>query len=295
MIRLEAYGSTERMARAEAALDRLEGVERVTSVDGSQPGHVVVGAVVSRQSVDRVVAEMRQIGISDEDLTLTREERIGRFMPARSDAALVWEDVLGSARIDARPVFHYLAFMFVAGVIACYGVLDNNGILIVGAMAVSPDLLPITAIAVGVVGARIALASRALLTLALGLTTATVSATVFAFLQEALDLLPGGFDVDQTILHSLTSVNDETIVVALFAGSAGMLALESRASSAVGVAISVTTIPAAAYLGVVLGLGDLSKAGGAIAVLATNVVMMVIGASVTLFVQRLVASRDPAA
>jgi hypothetical protein len=40
-------------------------------------------------------------------------------------------------------------------------VLDTNTILIVGAMAVSPDLLPITAIAVGVAGRRPRLAARA--------------------------------------------------------------------------------------------------------------------------------------
>ena len=39
-----------------------------------------------------------------------------------------------------------------------------------------------------------------------------------------------------------------------------MLALETRASSGVGVAISVTTIPAAAYLGVAAGLGEFDKA-----------------------------------
>ena len=46
-----------------------------------------------------------------------------------------------------------------------------------------------------------------------------------------------------------------------------MLAFETRASSGVGVAISVTTIPAAAYLGVAAGLGEASKALGALAVL----------------------------
>ena len=47
----------------------------------------------------------------------------------------------------------YPAFVFVAGVIACYGVNDDDAIIIVGAMAVSQDLIPIVALAVGV-GAR---------------------------------------------------------------------------------------------------------------------------------------------
>jgi Domain of unknown function (DUF389) len=86
-------------------------------------------------------------------------------------------------------------------------------------------------------------------------------------------------------------VNDETIVVALVAGIAGMLALETRASSGVGVAISVTTIPAAAYLGVAAGLGELSEAGGALGVLAMNVTMLVVGASATLALQRTLMDR----
>lgn len=72
----------------------------------------------------------------------------------------------------------------------------------------------------------------------------------------------------------LTSISHETVSVAFMAGLAGMLALETRASSAVGVAVSVTTIPAAAYLGVAAGLGESATAGGALGVLGVNVAMM---------------------
>jgi hypothetical protein len=65
-----------------------------------------------------------------------------------------------------------------------------------------------------------------------------------------------------------------------------MLALETRASSAVGVAISVTTIPASAYLGVAAGVGDASKALGALAVLGINITMLLIAGSLTLLAQR---------
>jgi uncharacterized hydrophobic protein (TIGR00271 family) len=151
--------------------------------------------------------------------------------------------------------------MAVAGVIAAYGVIDSNGILIVGAMAVSPDLLPIVAVAVGVVGRQVGLAGRALATLAVGLGTAAFTGAVCTFAQDRLDLIPADFNLEEVgVLGSLTAVNDETIVVALVAGVAGMLALETRAASGVGVAISVTTIPAAAYLGVATGLGELDKA-----------------------------------
>ena len=72
---------------------------------------------------------------------------------------------------------------------------------------------------------------------------------------------------------------------------AGMLALETRASSGVGVAISVTTIPAAAYLGVAAGLRETDEALGALGVLGTNVSMMVVGAVATLALQSLLMRR----
>jgi uncharacterized hydrophobic protein (TIGR00271 family) len=182
--------------------------------------------------------------------------------------------------------------MVVAGVIASYGVVDNNGILIVGAMAVSPDLLPITAIAVGIVGRQAELASRALLTLALGLGAAGLAAAVSTFMQDHLGFIASSYSIQATgVLTGLTTISNETVVVAFVAGVAGMLALETRASSGVGVAISVTTIPAVGYFGVAVGLRELDKALGALGVLGVNVLMMVVGAVGTLLLQRAILGR----
>jgi hypothetical protein len=131
-----------------------------------------------------------------------------------------------------------------------------------------------------------------LLSLALGLGAASVAAAVSTLAENRFDLLPTGFDLEQAgVLGGLTTVSNETIVVALVAGVAGMLALETRASSGVGVAISVTTIPASAYLGVAVGLGELGKATGALGVLGVNVLMMVIGGVATLELQGVLARR----
>ena len=66
--------------------------------------------------------------------------------------------------------------MAVAGVIAAFGVIEFNSILIVGAMAVSPDILPITATCTGLVLRRRRLTGRALATLVVGLAVACVVA-----------------------------------------------------------------------------------------------------------------------
>ena len=85
---------------------------------------------------------------------------------------------------------------------------------------------------------------------------------------------------------SLTEIGPGTVLVALTAGMAGMLAFETAAGAAVGVAISVTTIPAAAYLGCSIGLGADTSTVGALEVLATNVVCIMVGSSLTLYLQR---------
>ncbi len=292
MINLEVFGDSTAMSRVAESLDEVHGVSRVRLVPATQAGHSLVMAAVLPGVVDRLLATLHRHGVPMTEITLTRVEVIGSVAPERADASLVWADVLGTASLNARPIARYLAFMVVAGVIASYGVLDANVILIVGAMAVSPDLLPITSIGVGLVGRQPVLAIRALLTLTVGLAMASAAAAASASLQDWFGLVPPHFNIQVIgVLGGLTSISNETIAVALAAGVAGMLALETRASSGVGVAISVTTIPAAAYLGVAAGLGESATATGALGVLAMNVAMMVIGAVVTLIVQNALLRR----
>ncbi len=293
MIALEVFGETPAMTAVAERLHELAGVSRVRIEPAVGDGHSLVIASVSHNATDQILAELRALNVARRAVTLIRLEEIGGDGTAAVDTSLIWADVVGLAGSNSRLIARYLTFMAVAGVIACYGVLDANPILIVGAMAVSPDLLPITATAVGLIGRSPRLTARALLTLTVGMAVAAMFAAIFTFAQNHLSLLPSGFNIDETVLHSLATVNDETIAVAVVAGVAGMLAFETRASSGVGVAISVTTIPAAAYLGVAAGLGEATKALGALAVLGTNVSLMVAGSATTLGLQRLLAnSRD---
>jgi uncharacterized hydrophobic protein (TIGR00271 family) len=293
MMGIEVFGDSAAMAGVAELLEELDGVSRVRQVEAVRSGHSIVSAAVRPRAVDRLLDELRRQGVPEEDTTVTRIEVVEWTATKGTTAGLVWADVLGQAWLNARPIGRYLAMMFVAGVIACYGVIDRNVILIVGAMAVSPDLLPITAIGVSIVGRRPRLAAEALLTLVVGMAVTSVAAALFAFAQDQFGWIPSGFSLDSAsaALGGLTQVNNETIVVAFFAGVAGMLALETRASTAIGVAVSVTTIPAAAFLGVAAGIGNVEKAVGALAVLSTNVALMALGASGALAVQRALKGR----
>ncbi len=286
MIALEVFGESRAMSLVAERLHELDGVRRVRIQPVVRAEHSVVLAQVSHDSTDLVLEHLGAMGVPRTDLTLTRVEELGGSFTSTEATSLIWADVIGLAGTNARLIGRYLTLMGVAGVIACYGVLETSAILIVGAMAVSPDLLPITAAAVGLIGRSGRLVARALLTLLVGMAVASATAALFTFAQDQLSLIPSGFNISATVLQGLVHVHNETIAVAFVAGIAGMLAFETRASSGVGVAISVTTIPAAAYLGVAIGLGQGSKALGALAVLGTNVVMITAGAAITLALQR---------
>ncbi len=286
MLHLRVYGPSDPLTEIGEGLEGHGTARNVAFARGVRAGHVLLTADVHPGSADAVLDFLVRSGVTEEDIALARFDEITPVAADHRATSLIWADVLGQARANARPVARYLAFMVAAGVIAAFGVIEANEILIVGAMAVSPDFLPITAVCVGLVSRRGRLVRRALVTLAVGLGATCLTAGVLALIIDLLDLLPSGFDVGESALSGLTTVNDSTIGVAFAAGVAGMLALETRASSAVGVAISITTIPAAAYLGVAAAVGEAEKARGALAVLGVNVGVLLVAGTLTLIVQR---------
>jgi uncharacterized hydrophobic protein (TIGR00271 family) len=293
MLHLRVFGAGPVMDEVATSVSALPGADHITRTDaGDRSGRTLVTADVDPDAADAALQALSRLGVPAEDVWLLRLDGLQPGGAVRRDGgAVVWADLLGQAGEHARPVGRYLALMAAAGVIASYGVIYSNGILIVGAMAVSPDFLPIAATCIGLVARRRRLVGLASWTLTAGLGVAGLVAGVLAALLNLLGLLPSSFHVGENGLAGLTTINSSTVVVALAAGVAGMLALETRASAAVGVAISVTTIPASAYLGVAAGMGEIGKASGALAVLGTNVAMLLVGGSLTLVVQRALAPR----
>ena len=291
MLHLRVFGPAGSVAELGARLEG-EGIARqIVLAPALRPDHVLLTAEVGPESADSVMEAVRHSGVPADGFALARLEEIGQFAAGATGTSLIWTDVLGQASRNARPVARFLVLMAVAGVIAAFGVIEASSTLIVGAMAVSPDTQPVAATCVGIVSRRGLLARRAFLTLVVGLATTCLAAAALTVMLNLFDLLPAGFVVGEAALKGLTTVNSATIGVALAAGVAGMLAFETRASSAVGVAISVTTIPAAAYLGVALGVSEGDKVPGTIAVLVVNVALLLVSGSATLAVQGWLARR----
>jgi uncharacterized hydrophobic protein (TIGR00271 family) len=300
MLRLRSSVAHHQADEFAALLRELDGVRRVVQQADEAVAHdaYVFAADVDPAAADRLVEAIGELGIEADDYVLTRIEVVApqhrHHLGEGGVDGYAWIEVLGQARANSRLLARYLALINVAAVIAALGVITSSSILIVGAMAVSPDLLPICATCVGLVAHRYRLARRAFVTLTLGLGLVVATAAVLSFLLKVTGLLPDGFEVEHSSLTNLAHTDYSTVLIALAAGIAAMLSFETKASAAVGVAISVTTIPASAYLGVALGAGGIDHALGAAAVLAINVSLLIVSGTLTLLVQRRLPNRSGA-
>jgi uncharacterized hydrophobic protein (TIGR00271 family) len=296
VLRLRSSIDAERADRFGELLRDLRGVRRVVQQpDETAPRSVVFVADVEPAAADRLVEAIADLGIGVDDYLLNRVDVVAplhRHYSGRGIEGFAWVEVMGQARANSRPLARYLALINVAAVIAALGVITSSSILIVGAMAVSPDLLPICATCVALVGRRNDLAARAFTTLVLGLALVVVTAAVLGLALKGLDILPAGFTVEQSSLSTLAHTDYSTVLIALAAGVAAMLSFETGASAAVGVAISVTTIPASAYMGVAIGAGGAGEALGALVVLAINVSLLIVSGTLTLLLQRWLPNRS---
>jgi uncharacterized hydrophobic protein (TIGR00271 family) len=254
-------------------------------------------ADVAREDASLIVDDLRELDIPAEgsiaielvdtqiSAAADRAERQARGAP--SDA-VVWEEVESRISEDTHLSVSFLAFMVLAMLIAAVGIFLDQPILIVGAMVLGPEYGPLAGFCVAVVELRGRLARRSLMALVVGFPLGIAFVMGVTLLFRALDLVPAGFDTDHHPLTAFLADPDFlSFFVAFLAGVAGVLSLTSAKSGAlIGVLVSVTTIPAAANIGVAAVFGDWSQAGGAVLQLTVNVAAIVLAGISTLYVQR---------
>jgi len=157
-------------------LSRTPGLSHLTLIPLATTSSVVIQAELDPVHADAILAELEAMGLTGES-TLIRHATIPIGEQAgRPDDSFIWTDLVAEARVSSRAAPRYLALMAVAGIIAAMGILDSNTTLIVGAMAVAPDLLPIVAACVGLAGRRSRLFARGFLSLAAGMAMASFAA-----------------------------------------------------------------------------------------------------------------------
>jgi uncharacterized hydrophobic protein (TIGR00271 family) len=134
---------------------------------------------------------------------------------------------------------------------------------------------------------------RSLTALAIGFPIGITAAFVFTLFCVAIGILDSSFHSSENdLVRFIVKPEEFSLIVALFAGAAGMISLTSTKSGAlIGVLVSVTTIPAAANIGVSAALANWADWRGAMLQLSINLTAIVFSGVLTLFVERVMYER----
>ncbi|GHC58057.1 hypothetical protein GCM10010507_38520 [Streptomyces cinnamoneus] len=170
------------------------------------------------------------------------------------------------------------------------GIITNSPILIVAAMVVGPEYGAITSVALGIDHGNRTRIRRGLFALTAGFLPAVVVTFLFSWTIRGLGLQPEAFDLGIRPVSTLIDAPDVfSVVVAVLAGVVGIVSLtQARTSALFGVFISVTTIPAAADIGVSCAFSSWSEARGSLIQLLLNIVLLIVVGVLTLRFQRAV-------
>jgi uncharacterized hydrophobic protein (TIGR00271 family) len=282
------------------ALTGHRGVTNVVVLSGvaRQPAGDLIVCDVARESVDEIVDDLKARGIQHEgsisvsqiELSVSdAAEKAERRAPGYGEDAVIWEQIDRVTEAETRLSWSYLAFLALATQLAGIAAITDSAILIVGAMVLGPEFGPVAAISFGLLKGDWARVGRAIRVLVIGFTVAIAITWFCAWVSHeigvlAIDALPD----DRPATDFVYQPDRWSFIVALLAGSAGILSMTSGKSSAlVGVFISVTTVPAAGNIAVALALGQSNEVRGSILQLGVNIGGMIISGLLTLWVQQI--------
>jgi len=170
----------------------------------------------------------------------------------------------------------FVVLTLAAGLIATLGLLANSSAVVIGAMLVAPWMLPLRAMAFGVLQGRLRIVGRALLTLCIGI-------ALIVLLSMGLGALVG-LPMLGSEVQARTQPNLLDLGVALVAGAtAAYASVRSKAiSSLAGTAIAVALVPPVCAFGLLVAKEQWSSSLGAALLFVANLLGILSGALISL-------------
>jgi uncharacterized hydrophobic protein (TIGR00271 family) len=299
MLHLRLITPADRTDDVVRLIERTVGTTHLVVLTGAarNPAGDVVTCDVAREAGDELIGGLREmeldrtgsIAVENIDLSLSkRADKAEDEAPGESADAVLWEHLADATHEESTLSVTYVAFLTLATMIAACGVVLDNAILIVGAMAVGPEFGPLAGICTALVQRVPRLAWRSVNALLVGFAVALVVTVGFTYLMDAVGLFSAvRLDAERPNTNFIYRPDAFSFVVAVLAGVAGTLSLTSAKSGAlVGVAISVTTVPAAANAAVAFAYGEYRQAWGSTEQLLLNLLGIVLAGTFTLVVQK---------
>ncbi|MEW2323480.1 DUF389 domain-containing protein [Streptomyces griseoincarnatus] len=299
MLHLRLITPTEQTEDAVRLIKGTVGTTHLCVLSGAarDPVGDVVLCDVAREAADDLLSGLQRLGldttgsiaVENVDLSLSeRADRAEEEAPGEGADAVLWEHLTEATHEESTLSVTYLSFLTLATMIAACGVVLDNAVLIVGAMAVGPEFGPLAGVSTATVQRRPRLAMRSLIALLVGFAVAMALTVAFSLFMDAVGLFTEEQLKGERPQTGFVYAPDWfSFVVALLAGAAGTLSLTSAKSGAlVGVAISVTTVPAAANAAVALSYGDTVQTWGSTEQLLLNLLGITLAGTLTLLAQK---------
>jgi uncharacterized hydrophobic protein (TIGR00271 family) len=298
MLHVRVVTPTEVTARLVAKISADAGVRNLIVLpEAARPAGDAVQFDVTDGSANAVLRQVSESG-ADGDSQVGIDSvgaTIGGLRPRtyrtyHGEHPPVWPLVEARIKEDAEYAPSFFALLAFAGLIGACGILTNSQILIVGAMVVGPEYSAIIAVALGVDQHDGHAIGRGLLVLVAGFLFAIAVTLLFALCIRWAGRAPEQF------LHGVRPVSDlinspnlYSVVVAVVAGIVGVVSLTlAKTGVLIGVFISITTIPAAADVGVSLAFSSWSEARGSALQLLLNVGLLIVVGALALRGQRFI-------
>ncbi|MFI1468296.1 DUF389 domain-containing protein [Streptomyces wuyuanensis] len=305
MLHLRLIVPPDRTERVVDAIEKTVGTTHLVVLAGAarHPSGDLVMCDVAREACDELIGHLRELGLDRDgaisvetiDLSLSkRADEAEEEAPGEPADAVLWEQLTDATHEESTLSVTYLAFLTLATMIAACGVVLDNAILIVGAMAVGPEFGPLAGFSTAVVQRLPRLAVRSLVALIVGFVVAMAATVAFSIFMNGIGLFEFSMlEGDRPDTAFIYDPDAFSFIVAVLAGIAGTLSLTSAKSGAlVGVAISVTTVPAASNAAVALSYGDYGQAWGSSGQLLLNLLGIILAGTLTLFVQKWLWTRQ---
>jgi uncharacterized hydrophobic protein (TIGR00271 family) len=196
------------------------------------------------------------------------------------------EQTLNDLFPDDQEIIPYLkrfaTLMILSTMIASFGLISNSAAVVIGAMLVAPLMTPMLALASSLMYAQMRRFVGSLTVIVLGTLGAIVTGWLVA--KVAGGALTAASLSPELIARTSPSLLDLGIAIA--AGLAGgyVLTHKGAGSSLPGVAIAVALVPPLATVGVALEFGATELALGALLLYTTNLIVIVLSASIIMFI-----------
>ena len=175
----------------------------------------------------------------------------------------------------------FATLLILSTTIAAFGLIANSAAVVIGAMLVAPLMTPMLALAASLMYAHFKRFFGSLTLIVFGTGGAIVTGWVVARI--------AGGSLASTLTPQLAARTAPSLLdlgIAVAAGLAGgyVLTHKGSGSSLPGVAIAVALVPPLATVGVALETGATSEALGALLLYTTNLIAIVLSASVVMFI-----------